>query len=116
MSNESVVSLEEPSSVAVTVTVWSVAKALVAAKNTPVVEPGGIVSNAGTMKLVEFEFRPTFPPPDPLRVTVHAAVESGPIVAGLQLISAIPELLGTVTSESVVALEEPFNVPVTVTA
>jgi hypothetical protein len=101
MSNESVVALEEPSSVAVTVTVWSVAKALVAAKNTPVVEPGGIVSNAGTMKLVEFEFRPTFPPPDPLRVTVQAVEERGPMAAGLQVRSAMPELVGATASESV---------------
>ena len=89
-------------------------KAFAEAKNTPLAEPDGIVSEAGTVKLVEFELRPIVPPPDPLRVTVQALEESGPKVAGLQAMAAIGTRSGA-ASESVVDLEEPFSVPVTVT-
>jgi hypothetical protein len=55
------------------------------------------------------------PPPDPLRVTVQDVEESGARLPGLQAIAAIPELVGGATNESVVALDAPFSVPVTVT-
>jgi hypothetical protein len=90
-------------------------KALVEPLKTPLVEPEAIVIEDGTVKLVELELRAIVPPPDPLSVTVQAVEVSGPIVAGLQAMAAIPELEGTATSESVVDLEEPSNVPVTVT-
>lgn len=90
-------------------------KALAVALNTPLVDPDGIVSEGGTVKLGEPEFRLMVPPPDPLRVTVHAAEESGPNVAGLQVIAAMLELIGETTSASVVDLEELLSVAVTVT-
>ena len=90
-------------------------KALVAAKNTPLAEPDGIVSEDGTVRLMEFELSPMVPPLGPLSVTVQALEESGPAVAGLQTIEVIPVLGGGATSESVVDLEEPFNAPVIVT-
>ena len=90
-------------------------KAVVVAKNTPLAEQDGMVSEAGTVRLVELELRPIVPPPDPPRVTVQAVEESGARVAGLQAMAEIPELVGEATSETVVALEEPFSVPVTVT-
>jgi hypothetical protein len=115
IANESEVDLEEPFSVAVTVTVRSAVKALAVALNTPLVEPDGIVKEDGTVKSVEFELRPIVPPPGPLSVTVQVVDESGARIAGLQAIEVIPVLVSGATSESVVALEEPFSVAVTVT-
>jgi hypothetical protein len=89
--------------------------ALVAAKNVPLADPDGIASEDGTVRLVELELRATVPPADPVRVTVQAVEAVGPIVAGLHAMPEIPELAGPAASESVVAFEEPFNVPVTMT-
>jgi hypothetical protein len=69
----------------------------------------------GTVKLVELELRTIVPPPDPFSVTVQAVEVSGPSVAGLQTMEAIVVFVTAATSESVVDLEEPSNVPVTVT-
>jgi hypothetical protein len=91
-------------------------KAIVVAKNVPLAEPDGMLTEAGSVRLVEFELRLTVPPPDPLRVTVQEVEERGASIPGLQAMAVIPELVGRATSESVVALDEPFNVPVTVTA
>jgi hypothetical protein len=90
-------------------------KALAAALNTPLAEPDGIVKEVGTVKSEEVEVRPIVPPPGPVSVTVHVVDESGARIAGLQAIEVIPVLVGGATSESVVDLEEPFSVPVTVT-
>jgi hypothetical protein len=114
-TRDSVVVLEEPFSVPVTVTVWSAVKAVDVAKNVPLAEPDGMVTEAGSVRLVEFELRPMVPPPDPLRVTVQEVEESGASVPGLQVMAVIPELVGGATSDSVIALEAPANVPVTVT-
>jgi len=102
----------EPFSVPVTVTFWSELKAFAVATNVPLTEPGGIETEGGTVTLLEFVLKPTVPPPDALRVTVQVAEESGDIVPGLQV---IPEMVSAATSASVVAVEEPFSVPVTVT-
>lgn len=88
---------------------------LVAAKNVPLAEPDGIVSEDGTVRLVEFELRATAPPPDPVRVTVQAVEASGAIVVGLHTMAEIPEVVGPTASEIVVALEELFSVAVTMT-
>jgi hypothetical protein len=90
-------------------------KPLVAAKNVPLAEPDGIVSKDGTVRFVEFELRATVPPPDPVRVTVQEVEASGPIVVGLHAMAEIPELVGPTASESVVALEDPLSVAVTMT-
>jgi hypothetical protein len=90
-------------------------KATDVAKNVPLVEPDGMMSEAGTVRLVESELKLMVPPPDPLRVTVQDVEESGDRVPGLHVMAVIPELVGGATSESVVALEAPANVPVTVT-
>jgi hypothetical protein len=113
-TSESVVVWDAPFSVAVTLTLWSAMKPFDAAENTPLAEPDEIVSEGGTAKLREFELRPIVPPPGPVSVTVQALEESGLTVVGLQAIEAIPVLVTGATSESVVDLEEPFNVPVTV--
>jgi hypothetical protein len=89
--------------------------ALVAAKNVPLAWPDGIVSEDGTVRLVEVELRATVPPPDPVRVTVQAVEAAGPNVVGLHAMAEIPELAGASASESVVDLDEPFSVAVTVT-
>jgi hypothetical protein len=89
--------------------------AATAAKNVPVAEPDGIARVDGTVKLVELEFKPMVPPPGPLSVTVQALEESGATVAGLQTMEVIVMVVTGATSESVVDLEEPFSVPVTVT-
>jgi hypothetical protein len=89
--------------------------ALVAAKNVPLAEPEGIVSADGTERFAEFEVSPTVPPPGPVSVTVQALEESGLTVVGLQATETIPVLTGGADSESVVDLDVPFNVPVTVT-
>lgn len=60
-------------------------KALVVARNVPVVEPDAIESEGGTVKLAEFELRSIDPPSDPLSVTVQVVEESGLTVAGLQM-------------------------------
>jgi hypothetical protein len=90
-------------------------KAFVVAKNVPLLEPGGMVSEAAKLRLVEFVLRPTIPPPDPLRVTVQEVDDSGPRLPGLQAIAAMPEIESGTTRVSMAALEEPFSVPVTVT-
>ena len=51
-----------------------------------------MVSEDGTVKLVELELKAMLPPPDPLRVTLHAVAEAGPTVAGLHAIVLISEL------------------------
>jgi hypothetical protein len=113
--NETVAALDEPFSVPVTVTVLSTVKVLAVALNTPVAEPDGIVYEVGTVKSVEFEVRPTVPPPGPLRVTVHVVDESGARIAGLQAMEVIAVPAGGATSESVVDFEAPLSVPVIVT-
>lgn len=90
-------------------------KALAVALNTPLAEPDGIVSEDGTVKSTELELRPIVPPPGPLSVTVQVADESGARIGGLQTMEAIPVPVSGTTRESVVDLEEPFSVPVTVT-
>jgi hypothetical protein len=114
-TRESVAVWDEPFSVAVTLTLWSAMKAFDVAENTPLAEPDEIVSEDGTVKLVEFELSPMVPPPDPVSVTVQVLEESGLTVVGLQAMEAIPVLASGAASESVADLVEPFNVPVTVT-
>ncbi len=70
-TSESVAALDEPFNVAVRVAVWSAVKAFAVALNVPLAEPGGIVSEAGTVRLVELELRLMVPPLDPLRITVQ---------------------------------------------
>ena len=77
------------------------------------VEPRGIVTEAGTVRLGEFELRLIVPPPVPLRVTIQAPDESGAIVAAVQV---MPEIVSELASSEIAAVwEEPFNVAVTVT-
>jgi acyl dehydratase len=73
-----------------------------AAKNVPLAEPDGIVSEDGTVKLVELEFKPMVPPPGPLSVTVQVLEERGATLAGLQTMETIVVLATGATSESVV--------------
>jgi hypothetical protein len=60
-------------------------KPFAAARNVALVEPAGTVSEAGTARLVELEFSPTVPPPDPLRLTVQVLEAFGDSVPGLQV-------------------------------
>jgi hypothetical protein len=75
--------------VAVTVVVWSAVKPLAEAGNVPLLEPVGIVSEAGTVRLVELEVSPTVPPPDPLSITVQVVEAFGDSVPGLQVMELI---------------------------
>ena len=59
-------------------------KAFVLARNTPLAELDGIVSEAGTLRLAEFELRLMVPPPVPLRATRQTLEERGPSVPGVQ--------------------------------
>jgi hypothetical protein len=64
-------------------------KALADAGNVPLLEPAGIVSEAGTVRLAELEFSPTVPPSDPLSVTVQVLEAVGDSVPGLQVMELI---------------------------
>jgi hypothetical protein len=102
---------EEPAKVAVTVAVCSVLKALVVARNDPLPEPEGIVSEAGTVRLGELELRLTVPPPDPLRTTVHVLEALGAKVPGLHAMELIPAPAATLTMPPVpvTAIASPVN-------
>ena len=63
----------------------------------------------------ELELRPTVPPPVPLRVTVQAPEESGAMVAGVHVIPETVSVPVPPNSETVLVLEEPLRVAVTVT-
>jgi hypothetical protein len=71
-------------------------KAVAEARNVPLLEPAGIVSEAGTVRLVELEVSPSVPPLDPLRITVHVLAALGANVPGLHAIELI-ELTGAAT-------------------
>jgi hypothetical protein len=58
-------------------------KAVATAGKIPLPEPGGMVTEPGTARLVEFELRLTVPPPVALRVTVQVVEAPGASVAGL---------------------------------
>jgi hypothetical protein len=64
------------------------------ARNTPLAELDGIVSEAGTLRLAEFELRLMVPPPVPLSATLQTLEERGPRVPGVQEIE-----LMTITGE-----------------
>ena len=59
------------------------------ARNVPLLEPAGIVSEAGTVRLVELELSPTVPPPDPVRITVQVLEALGARAPGLQAMELI---------------------------
>jgi hypothetical protein len=75
--------LDEPLNEAVTVALSSATNALAVAKNVPLTEPAGIVTEAGTVRFAELELRPMVPPPDPVSITVQVLDALGPIVLGL---------------------------------
>jgi hypothetical protein len=54
------------------------------ARNVPLVEPGGTVSEAGTVRLVELELRAMVPPAVPVRTRVQVLEALGAIAFGLQ--------------------------------
>jgi hypothetical protein len=64
-------------------------KASAEARNVPLTEPAGIVSEAGTVRLAELEVRPMVPPLDPLRTTVQVLDAPGARDAGLHAIELI---------------------------
>jgi hypothetical protein len=82
-TSEIVAGTEAPLNVAVTVAVWSAVKVFAVAGKVPLLVPAGIVREAGTVRLVELEFRPMLPPPVPLRFTVQVLVALGANVPGL---------------------------------
>ena len=71
--------------------------AVAAARNVPLLEPEGICSKAGTVRLVEFEVRLTVPPPDPLRTTVHVLEALGAKVPGPHAMEVIAVTVTGVT-------------------
>jgi hypothetical protein len=86
-------------------------KAVAVARNAPVTEPEGIVSEAGTMRLAELEFRPTIPPPDPLRITVQVLEALGAEVPGLHVMELIELTILTVPPVPVIAIASPVSEP-----
>jgi hypothetical protein len=89
VASESVAAWDEPFVAAVTVAVWSAVKAVAVARNVPLLEPVAIVSDPGTVRLVELELRPMVPPLDPLRTTVQVLEPLGAKDAGLHVIELI---------------------------
>jgi hypothetical protein len=109
--SERVAGWDEPFKVAVTVAVWSVVKAFAVARNVPVPAPAGMVSEVGTVRLVELEVSPAIPPPDPLRVTVQVLEALGARVTGLQAMELIvsTEATNTVPPVPVTAIASPVG-------
>jgi hypothetical protein len=102
-------------------------KAIAEARNVPLLEPAGMVREAGTVRLVELEFEPRtvevelravelalkamVPPPDPLRITVQVLEALGANIPGLhamELIELITAVL-TVPPVPVTAIESPVG-------
>jgi hypothetical protein len=109
-TSESVAVLDELFKVAVTAAVWSAVKAFAAATKVPLVEPEGIVSEAGTVTFAELELKPMVPPPDPARIRVQVLDAPGARVPGVQTMELIgltaPATL-TVPPVAVTAVESP---------
>ena len=70
--------------------------AVAVARNVPPLDPAGMVSEAGTVRLEELELRPTVPPADPLRTTVQVLEALGATTPGLHAI----EVIGVVAPET----------------
>lgn len=77
--------------------------------NVPLTEPAGMVSDAGTVRLVELEFRPTVPPPAPLRVTVQVLDSLGARFPGLHVMELIPLTTLTAPPVPVTAISSPVG-------
>ena len=58
-------------------------KPFATARNVPLTDPAGIVSEAGMLRFAELELSPTVPPPDPVRTTVQVLEAFGPRLVGL---------------------------------
>jgi hypothetical protein len=82
-------------------------KADAVARNVPLTEPEGIVTEAGTVRLAELELRPMAPPPDPLRVTVHVLEVPGVKVPGLHAMELSATATPTVPPVPVIAIASP---------
>ncbi len=72
-------------------------KAIAEARNVPLLEPAGIASAAGTVRLVELELRPIVPPLDPLRMTVQVLEALGAKIPGLHEMELIELIAGAAT-------------------
>jgi hypothetical protein len=86
-----------------------VVKAFAVARNVPLPEPEGIVSDVGTVRLLELEFRPMVPPPDPLRITVQVLAALGAKVPGLHAKELIAAATLTVLPVPVTAIAPPVG-------
>jgi hypothetical protein len=64
-------------------------------------DPVGTTTEAGTVRLLELEFRPTAPPPVPSRVTVQVLVALGARFPGLHVMEVIPVPALTLTTPPV---------------
>lgn len=86
-------------------------KAFAVARNVPLAMPEGIVSLAGTVRLVELDTRPTVPPSAPLRVTVHVLEAPGAKVPGLHTteLTMVTVLTPTVPPVPVTAIASPAS-------
>jgi hypothetical protein len=72
-------------------------KTIAEARNVPLLEPAGIVMEAGTVRAVELELRATVPPPVPLRITVQVLEAPGAKIPGLHTIELIELIAGAAT-------------------
>ena len=84
-------------------------KAVAEARNVPLLEPAGIVSEAVTVRAVELELKAMIPPADPLRITVQVLEAPRAKVTGLH----VTKLIEVVTGATLTLTVPP--VPVTVT-
>ena len=64
-------------------------KAIAEARNVPLLEPAGIVREAGTVRAVELELRAMVPPAGPPRITVQVLEALGAKVTGLHAMKVI---------------------------
>jgi hypothetical protein len=69
-----------------------------------------MVSEAGTTRLAELEFRPMVPPPDPLRITVQVLEPPGADVPGLHAMELINVAVLMVPPVPVTATALPVSV------
>jgi hypothetical protein len=80
------------------------------ARNVPLPEPAGMVSVAGTVRLVALELRAMVPPIDPLRTTVQLLEAPGataPELHAMELMELIPPATATVPPVLVTATGSP---------
>ena len=84
-------------------------KVCAVAINVPLPALAGIISEFGTVRLVELELRPMIPPPDPLRITVQVLEAFGAKVPGLHAMELTTAATPAVPPVPVTAIASPAS-------